>query len=195
MSGLAKLLIAFVLLIVPDIARAHPPAFGMTGFYGGLLHPLFVPLHALAILAMSLLIGQQARRWASVLGFAIGLAAGSIAIASAYAPTFAAHAVLSAGLLASALLAIGKPLPEFVTVVLAAATGYVIALDSPPETLSIQEAILMQLGTFLAATFLVGLIAAAAARLKREWQRIAIRIVGSWIAASAILVMASRIVR
>jgi hypothetical protein len=38
-------------------------------------------------------------------------------------------------------------------------------------------------------------LALAAARLTRNWQRMAARVFGSWIAASAVLVLALRFVR
>ena len=58
-------------------ALAHPPPLGIGGFAGGLLHPLFVPAHAMAVLALGLLIGQQAA-WsrAVALSSIVGLAAG-----------------------------------------------------------------------------------------------------------------------
>ena len=195
MNVAARLLIALALLFVPDLARAHPAPFGVSGFPGGLIHPLFVPLHALTILALSLLIGQQSRRWGSVAGFIAGVAAGSLIVAGAYAPTFMEWALLAMVLLMGAWIALAKPVPEFVIGSLAAAAGFVIALDSPPDALTIRDAILMQFGTFLAASILVAVISMATSCLARHWQRIATRIVGSWIAATAILVLALKIVR
>jgi len=39
---------------------AHAPFIGVDGFYGGLLHPLLVPAHAMALLALGLLIAGAA---------------------------------------------------------------------------------------------------------------------------------------
>ena len=60
MNARARLLAAAALVLSAQPALAHPPPLGIGGFPGGLLHPLFVPAHALAVLALGLLIGQQA---------------------------------------------------------------------------------------------------------------------------------------
>ena len=48
-----------VFALTAQPAMAHPPPLGIGGFAGGLLHPLFVPAHLLAVLALGMLIGQQ----------------------------------------------------------------------------------------------------------------------------------------
>src|ERR1041385_2656950 len=54
-------------------ALAHPPPLGFTGFSGGLLHPLFVIDHVMALLALGLLMGSQQRwRWLPPAAFAVG---------------------------------------------------------------------------------------------------------------------------
>ena len=50
-------------------------------------------------------------------------------------------------------------------------------------------------GTVLGATLILGLVAFAASRPTRDWQRIGVRILGSWAAASALLVLALRLAR
>jgi urease accessory protein len=50
-------------------------------------------------------------------------------------------------------------------------------------------------GTALGACLALAIIAACASRLRRSWQRVGMRIVGSWIAASAILVLALHFAR
>src|ERR1043166_9924037 len=58
-------------------ALAHPPPLGLTGFSGGLLHPLFVIDHVIALLALGLLMGSQERwQWLPPIGFAAGLVVG-----------------------------------------------------------------------------------------------------------------------
>jgi hypothetical protein len=73
---------------------------------------------------------------------------------------------------------------------LAAMTGLSIGFDSPPDTPSVEVANLMLLGTGLGAALLTVTATAVAARIDRPGARIAARVVGSWIAASAILVLA-----
>jgi urease accessory protein len=190
MNAAARLALVAALLIAPDAARAHPAFAGADGFTGGLLHPFFVLAHALAIGALGLLIGRQKQRRLSLIAFTIGLAAGMIAIANAYIPSFADLAMLALALVTGTLVALGNKLPPQLTGPLAVAIGTVIALDSPPEAMTVRAAIETQLGTFCGASVFIYAVSEIAARLKRQWQSMGIRIIGSWIAACAILVLA-----
>ena len=195
MSSVARLLTAAIVLLTPHAAVAHPPVFGIGGFPGGLLHPLFVLPHVMSIIALGLLIGRQARPALSILAFVGGLAAGCIAIAMAYGSIHSTLYVLALAVVIGLLIALARPLPLLVCAALSAVAGFAIAFDSPPDAITINEAILMQLGTFLAASLYLAAIIAIASLLDRDWQRIGMRIVGSWFAASAILVLAVRLAR
>ena len=169
----------------------------MSGFAGGLLHPLAVPAHALALLALGLLIGQQGagRMLVPLTGFAVGMAAGLAAIVLAVRQTSAADVALAATALAAALVVLARPVPGFACAALAAVAGIALGLDSPPQAISIALATLTLIGTGLGACLALAIVAAGTARFTRAWQRIGVRIVGSWIAASAILVLALRFAR
>ena len=166
----------------------------MSGLLGGLLHPLAVPAQALALLALGLLIGQQndGRRLMPLAAFVAGLAAGLAAIALAVGPTSAADVVLAGAALAGLLVAFAHPLPTLVAVPLAAIAGIALGLDSPPEVISVAAATVMLIGTGLGASLVLAIVAAATSYLSRACQQIGVRILGSWIAASAILVLALR---
>jgi urease accessory protein len=192
MTARAGIFAAIAFLSMVDAASAHAVV-GIPGFAGGLLHPLLVPIHVCTILAVALLAGQQHRLRGLLIGFAIGLALGLGAIALAYVPTFAEAALLSLAAVTGALVALARPLPMILSVVLAGATGVAIGLDSPPETISISEANLALLGTALGAPAALAALAWFTTRLHRDWQRIGMRIAGSWIAASAIMVLALRL--
>ena len=136
--------VAFVATAAP--ASAHP-VFGVTGFAGGLLHALLVPTHLMAVVALALLIGQQRRGRGAVIAYAAAIIAGLGAIALAYVPTRAEEGVLAAAASAGLLVALARPLPRSVGVLLAGAVGLAVALDSPPETISLRDANLALLGT------------------------------------------------
>lgn len=155
----------------------------------GLLNPLFNPSHAMTLIGLGLLIGQQAWRRSALIAYVAGLATGCFAVAAAYASIYSSEAVFALTAIIGLLVAIAVPLPGVFVLFLAAAAGFAIAFDSPPDALSIAKAILMQLGTFLAASLYLVAIVAIASFLTRDWQRIGMRIVGSWFAASAILVL------
>jgi hypothetical protein len=53
----------------------------------------------------------------------------------------------------------------------------------------------MLIGTGLGAAIGLGLLVEAAARMGRDWQRIGVRVLGSWTAASALLAIAVRFAR
>ena len=69
----------------------------------------------------------------------------------------------------------------------------VVTSGSPPETISLHEAVLMLTGTFCGGVAALALLTAAAAWLAHLWRAIALRVAGSWIAAIAILVLALRL--
>ena len=169
----------------------------MSGLVGGLLHPLTVPAHGLALLALGLLAGRQRAvdRYVSMAAFAAGLIAGLAAIASAVGPTAADVVVLVAAALAGLLVALARPLPLTAAAPLMAMSGIALGLDSPPEAISITVATGMLIGTGLGASLAFALVATCASRLMAAWQKIGMRIVGSWIAASALLVLALRFAR
>jgi urease accessory protein len=167
------------------------------GFYGGLLHPVRTPTHGLALLGLGLLIGQQPadRRRLPQVSFVLALAGGLVALALAVGETPAGEVLLLGGALSGALAAAAFRLPLLVLGPLALAIGAAIGLDSPPEVISVQEGVVMLIGTGLGATIALALVVAAAARMARDWQRIGVRVLGSWTAASALLAIAVRFAR
>jgi urease accessory protein len=170
---------------------------GLGGLAGGLLHPVITPTHALALFGLGLLIGQQppGQRALPQMLFAAALAAGLIGLALAVGETPASFVLLSGVALCGALVAAAMRLPRLLLGPLAAAIGVSIGLDSPPEVISLQEAVLMLIGTGLGGTLALALVVAAAARMTRDWQRIGVRVLGSWTAASALLAIAVRFAR
>ena len=172
----------------------------MSSFLGGLLHPLAVPAHVLALLALGLLIGQQraARLLVPVAAFAAGLAAGLAALAFGAGQTSAANLLLAAAALSGLLVALARPLPVPAGAPLAAVVGIALGLDSPPQAISILAATVMLIGTGVGATIalaIVVLCARYAAGAQHIAPRTGVRILGSWAAASALLVLALRFVR
>jgi urease accessory protein len=184
-----------LLLMCADAAEAHDPVPGIGGFPGGLLHPLFVPAHLLALVGLGLFIGQQPARVLLALFFAAGLVAGLGAIASAVGETQANLALLLTAAITGGLTALAAPAPSVIGWILALVTGAAIGLDSPPQVISVREATMILIGTGIGAFVVVAVVAACAALFRREWQRIGVRVVGSWTAASAILVLAMRLAK
>jgi hydrogenase/urease accessory protein HupE len=134
-------------------------------------------------------------RRAPPLAFIAGLIAGLVAIAFAVGPTSAADVLLAAAAVTGLLVALAQPMPALACAPLAAIIGITLGLDSPPEVIAISAATAMLIGTGLGACLALALVVACASYLTVAWQRIGMRILGSWIAASAMLVLALRFAR
>lgn len=195
MTGRAFLATALALIAEP--ALAHPPPLGVPGFLGGLLHPFFVPAHALAVAGLGLLIGMQAPQWGRTapIAYVAALAAGLGLMTLGIVPRWMGEGLLTGAAATGALVALGRPLPETLGVVIAAATALALALDSPPEVVSLREANHMLIGTGFGATLFLVAVAECAKRLRRPWLRLGARVLGSWIAAGAILSLALQVAR
>ena len=161
----------------------------LQAFVDGLLNPLTTPAHVLTLLALSLLMALQSQRFVVLLIFALALAAGFLAIVLAVETTPARTVLLTLaaalGVMVAAVWA-----PKLLAWLLAAIAGAALALDSPPQAVTIAEAYATLAGTTLGACAMLVVVAAIAGHAKADWQRLGVRIVGSWIAASAILVLA-----
>ena len=170
------------------------PIEALEGFWRGLLQPILTPSHALALLGLGLLIGQQpADRRVVLLGsFALALVAGLGALTLAVEETPAANILLTGVAISGVLTAFAVHLPGRVLVPLAALIGAALGLDSPPDVISLVAAYLMLVGVGLAASVGVGLVSEGAARARIGWQRMGVRVLGSWAAASAMLALAVR---
>jgi len=193
-GGAAVAAIACVAVSGP--AQAHTVIAGMSGFPGGLLHPLLVPAHALLLLTLGLVAGAQAwpQRRILMLLFPLSQIAAVVLIVLAFAAD-TQNAILWLGAIAGALLALARPLPRVVTACVIAAGGVALMLDSVPALLSVQETLSALSGTAFSAFVLFALTAGLSSRLTRPWQMTGRRILGSWAAASAILVLALRLVK
>jgi urease accessory protein len=188
---------AVIAALAATPALAHDVVPGVGGFSGGLLHPLLVPAHLLALTGLGLLLCQQQLRTSVgfLTVFTASLIIGVIAIVSAVSPVYQGEVVLAAAAVAGMLVALARPITTLVGLPLIVIAGIAIMLDSVPNDMSMQRTFLALVGTVLAAVVVIVLIAEIGRALTRDWQRIGVRIVGSWIAASAILVLALRLAR
>jgi hypothetical protein len=120
---------------------------------------------------------------------------GSVAIATAIRENPAALALLVLAAIVASLVVIAHAMPPWIGSPLAFGVGAALALNSPPQEFTIAAAVAAQTGFGTAATAVAAIVAFVAANADRAWQRIGVRVVGSWIAASAVLVLALRLAR
>lgn len=168
----------------------------MTAFIGGLAQ-FFVASHLLAIAALGLLAGQHGHRFplGVLAAFAVGLVAGSIMVASAIRENPVSLGLLMLALVAAGLVVLGRDVSDWLIGLMTFAAGSALPLNAPPHEITIANAIASQAGLALAATIVLALATGISVSATRPWQRIGLRIAGSWIAASAILVLALRMAR
>lgn len=180
-------------LVLATPASAHAPIMGIGGVFGGFLHALLIPEHGMSLLALGLALGHQERttRRVAVLIFGAVLVCGLIATKYLVEAKIAADILLAVTGILGLLVAFAW-VPPFVGWTLAALTAAAFALDSSAEVPSAGEAARMLFGAGLGAVMMLALVAEGAVALASQTQRIAMRVVGSWITAIAILDLALR---
>jgi urease accessory protein len=184
---------AFCLLAAwPGIAEAHGAIPGIGTFYSSMLHPLLVPAHALVFVGISLALSQHGRAIAR-----IGISALTVAFICALASTLfivlpapSQESLLIMAAVVGTIVAVAKPLPWRVLVVVALAAGLSLGLDSKPDTITARDTFLACLGLCLGAFVLLILVVGITLNADQKWQQIGIRIVGSWTVAASVLVLA-----
>jgi urease accessory protein len=171
-------------------ALAHAPIKGIGTFYNGLLHPAMVPAQLLLLVGLGLLLGQHAPQpsrsgwFAFVAAFWIGLAA-----QQGLGVRMPETVLLALALIAGLLVVLERPFGTAAVIILMGAAGLGIGLDSPPDSAPQREVWLALAGTAIGGVLLLSYIGGGAAALVRPWQRIGIRVAGSWTAASAAMVL------
>ena len=163
-------------------------------FWGGTLHIVTSPEHLLALSGLGLLLGQGGdRNAAEILPFvaAAALAAGAV-LPLAIAPlglTLTLAISIASLLIVGGLIAAALPLPRWLLGVLVALIGFGQGLANGEAMTVTTRPELFVPGVTLAGFLLVLYAMLLALCAKPFWARIALRVAGSWIAATGILVI------
>ena len=176
-------------LLRPSDAAAHLVTTGMGPVYDGIGHLLLTPEDLVPVLALALFAGlrgaTQGRRAMFLLPVA-WLAGGLLGLRVTAAPVFPVPAL--SFLILGALLAADVQLPANGVAAVAVVLGLVHGV--------LNGAALRQgaggfglLGIMAALFVLVALASAFVVSLERPWTRIAVRVAGSWVAASGLLLL------
>jgi urease accessory protein len=177
--------------LLPEIVLAHEFIPGAGSFINGLVHPYVIVQHIIAMLILGMFIGQHewlALKW-SLPVFLVTVFAGL------YISTFwlwppIQLVILVVCMLLGLAVAIARPLPLVGLALVVACIGVMIGLDSPQLELFGFERWKAFLGTAIGTIIALLLMAAITRVLDKPWQQIGIRILGSWGAASALMVLA-----
>lgn len=183
--------IALALFVSAGPAEAHLNVTGMGPVYDGLLHFLTSPEDLVPTFGLALLAGLRGAAHGRRVLLAVPAAwiAGSLAGLTVATPL--ASSLVSAGwlLLAGGLVVTDTPLSLTAMTLLAAlfgvAHGYLNGAGSGISA----SAIVSIVGLASAVFVLVCLVSAFVVQLRQFWGRIAVRIAGSWIAATGILML------
>ncbi len=186
---LVRLFIAGVVLVASiNSGQAHVVFEGSGDFTSGLLHPFVNLPHLLAVTAFGLLCGQHADDLLKIglAALASGLALGAVATGFGYAP--AGTGFIMALTLATGLFVMsGVQPPAWMALCLGLVMGSIIATESASETLAGPALLVSLLGAAMSVILLHLNIAIAAGALRRDWQTIGVRVLGSWISAIGVL--------
>ena len=185
----AFVLFASVMCAVPS--QAHLNSTGMGPIYDGLMHFLTSPEDLVPVLALALLSGLRGAAWGRRALFVLPAAwfLGGFLGLSASAAT--SNAVMSAiwFLLLGGLLAADAKLSLRVTTALAALLGLYHGYLNGTGMGQSGSAAAALLGLVFAIFVLIALAAAFVVRLRAAWALIAVRVAGSWVAASGLLML------
>lgn len=184
-AGLASL--SFVVLTSAP-AFAHPMQ-GVGDFYDGMLHPIITLETVLPLIAFSLLAGQQRREAAIALlpAFPIALIVGAWIATLGNIPSYVGIALLVQTAILGLLVAVSRPLSVWILVPLSAVLGISVGVTNTVEALAQVSTLRFVAGIVLTGFLLLVYGNGLVRNLKSNWTQIAIRVVGSWIAAISIL--------
>lgn len=171
-------------------AAAHSPMPGVGNFYAGMLHPWMVPAHAMAIVATGLWLGQHRLAGGKAqLLFCVAVAAGLVI--GVFAPWQRSELALLTvtSLIAGAVVA-ARESPMLAVCAVVVIAGGLLGLDSQADGLSGRPLWMALAGTALSVLIGVSWMLLISDFAKRPWMKIGLRVVASWLAAAAILVLA-----
>lgn len=183
--------VCFLCLGASD-ALAHSPIKGLGVFYSHFLDPLVAPAHALLLVAAALMLGLQGRAAARpglvalLAGFSIGLTLMAVGARIGVAE----QALLAAAVVIGATVSLDRRMPTLLAVTAATLAGLLIGLDCEIDGAGARERWLVLAGLVSGVIFFATVIAGMTVLQARPVVRIGLRIVGSWIVAAAVMVLA-----
>jgi urease accessory protein len=187
-------LAAFIALFLsPNTAQAHLVTSGAGPFFDGVAH-FFVSLDdLLVVVALSLLsglLGKTAARGlvlilpiAWLVGMVLGLLFADRMDGNAWTTAFT---LLVGGL----LLAFSPKLPTWVIAMVAGVIGLVHGSWNGAAMRATETSAIASLGIVTSAGIVALVLSATAVSVYQDWQRIALRVIGSWVAAIGLLSIA-----
>lgn len=192
-GGATRWTSAGVFLFPLPATHAHLTVEGVGDVANGALHPLMTPAHLLVILSLGLLLGQRIplnlktpfRIFASISAAALLLTLGG------WVEQVSQPVLISIALATAALVALEMKIPAWLGGGFCGAAAAAIGLDSGVGGGPSMSAVKTLAGTWLSLNAAVFYLAVCASNAEdRKWARVGIRVLGSWIIAIALMVLA-----
>jgi hydrogenase/urease accessory protein HupE len=180
-----------VTLLWPSLAEAHLVTTGLGPLYDGISHVLLSPDDLLPILAMALLAGLNGPVAGRRTLFALTAACLVGGLAGFwYGQTLLPGTVTCASFLVlGGLTAADRRLSPHLVAGLAAALGLLHGWLNGAGIAEAQREVLGLAGIGSAVFVLVAIVSALVISLRTGWMRIAVRVAGSWVAATGLLML------
>ncbi len=182
-------------LLLPRIALAHSPIKGIGDFLNGVLHPVMAPAQLLLIVALGLWYGQNKpnQHKTAILAFLFATITGLFV--TTLSPLSDANDIALTLLIGATLFGLitlsGLSAPQSLFMLSGLLSGFLLGLDSAQDDLSGKAKIAFMFGSGVGVYFLLLYAMALSESFSvKSWQTIAVRILSSWISASALMVLA-----
>ncbi len=191
MRKVARLFPAAALLSFAMPADAHLVTTGLGPVYDGIVHLVVSPADVALVVALTLLAGMRgARVGRAILAvLPISWLAGGIAGLTRPAASSLEWTTGACFLLVGALVAADRNLSVGIVAAIAAAVGALHGFLAGSALSTAPSGGLELLGGLVALLVVVTLVAGVVVSLKIFWARIAVRVLGSWIAATGLLML------
>jgi HupE / UreJ protein len=184
------------LLFLPAPACAHANIPGIGGFYAAFWHTISEQPAPLILLGLGLLVGlhgTEAFRWAWI-AFFLAMLGGLIGILGFGIYVDPELPLLLLALITALYTAGALPLPNPAAAVIGALSGYFFGVFIAPEVASWSTQAYAIAGGLIAANFAFLFIVSAIDTIRTQWQMpwvtVGLRVIASWIAAIAVLMVA-----
>ena len=179
------------LSLLPTPAHAHLVTTGLGPLYDGISHLLMSFEDFIPVVAIALLAGLNGPKAGRIALFAVPAAwlLGGLAGFAAGTPLVPGTVTAASFLVLGGLTATGRRLPPSAVTALAAALGLLHGWLNGAGIAEAGREALGLVGIVSAVFVVVALLAAFVVWLRPPWTRIAVRVVGSWIAAIGLLLL------
>jgi urease accessory protein len=189
--GLTMSLTLAVTLATAAPAQAHLMNTGFGPFYDGLTHLFLTPEDLLPVVALALLAGRRGPRC----GRAVLLLLPAAWLAASLIGLLTARQVLLPAATAAVTIALGvlvaadRPLPLALVAGGAIGLGFFRGGLNGFALAQTSAGPLVALGMVCSLSLVLSLLAGQVAAVRAAWARVAVRVAGSWIAASGLLML------